>query len=479
MLQCHDYSKSGANNSAAIAGTSGSVPSAAWARSVSAGTDISKFLGVASDSSGNVYAAGYQTGSGTYTYGSKSVAGTNSGTNAVLVKYDSSGNALWVQSVSAGASISAFNAVAIDASGNIYATGYQSGTGTYTYDTQSVAGSSTGKNIILVKYNTIGSVQWARAGGNYSEFNGVTVDTSGNIYAVGYQSGGAACIYGSQSVSSGAGSGTNAVLLKYDTSGNALWARSVSGATDMSMFNAVAVDTTGNIYAAGYQAGTGTVTYGSQSVAGGSAAKNIVLVKYDSSGTAQWARSISAGIIESQFSSVAVDTSGNIYAAGAQSGSAALTYGSQSVAGSSANGNIVLVKYDTTGNAQWARSVSSGLNNTSFAGIATDANGNIYAAGQQIGYDSFTYGNQNSTAPISANNVLLVKYNSAGAAQWVRTTSTSIGGYSSSFNSIAVDTNSNIYAVGAQYGSGAFTYDGQSATGSNASNYNVLLVKYQ
>ena len=60
---------------------------AQWARTVSAGSGDSKFNSVAVDSSGNVYAAGYQYGSETYTYGpGVSAAGTGK-YNVVLVKY--------------------------------------------------------------------------------------------------------------------------------------------------------------------------------------------------------------------------------------------------------------------------------------------------------------------------------------------------------------------------------------------------------
>ncbi|HQF79157.1 MAG TPA: InlB B-repeat-containing protein, partial [Spirochaetota bacterium] len=115
---------------------------ALWAKSVTAGNDYSYFNSVAVDSSGNVYAAGYQSRTGSFTYGpGVSVAGSGS-SNVVLVKYNSSGNALWAKSVTAGTSESRFNSVAVDSSGNVYAAGYQRGTGSFTYGPGvSVAGS--------------------------------------------------------------------------------------------------------------------------------------------------------------------------------------------------------------------------------------------------------------------------------------------------------------------------------------------------
>jgi uncharacterized repeat protein (TIGR02543 family) len=401
---------------------------ALWAKSVTAGNDTSSFSSVAVDSSGNVYAAGRQWGTGSFTYGEGvSVAGTYADdANVVLVKYDSSGTALWAKSVTAGTNRSSFNSVAVDSSGNVYAAGRQSGSGSYTY------------------------------GETYGE--GVSV--------------------------AGSYSNANVVLVKYDSSGVALWAKSVTAGTNESRFNSVAVDSSGNVYAAGIQWGTGSLTYGEGvSVAGGSyAGYNVVLVKYDSSGTALWAKSVTAGNDTSSFSSVAVDSSGNIYAAGLQKGAGSYTYGAGvSVAGTYAdiNGsNVVLVKYNSSGAALWAKSVTAGTDWSGFYSVAVDSSGNVYAAGYQRGTGSYTYGPGVSVAgTYSAYNVVLVKYNSSGTALWAK--SVTAGNNRSQFNSVAVDSSGNVYAAGCQYGTGSYTYgEGVSVAGSYSDSDNVVLVKY-
>ncbi|WP_198429951.1 hypothetical protein, partial [Treponema primitia] len=124
------------------------------------------------------------------------------------------------------------------------------------------------------------------------------------------------------------------------------------------------------MYAAGYQTGTGTYTYGTGVSATGTyaAGNNVVLVKYDADGTALWARTVSAGSFVSYFISVAVDGSGNVYAAGSQYGTGTFTYGGVSVVGSYSSGaNVVLVKYDPSGTAQWARTVTAGSSGSQFS----------------------------------------------------------------------------------------------------------------
>jgi len=309
---------------------------------------------VAADSSGNVYAAGRQTGTGAFTYGAGvSAQGTYGGNNVVLVKYDASGTAQWAKTVSAGSSDSRFYAVAADSSGNVYAAGYQVGTGAYTYGAGvSAKGTNSGENVVLVKYNASGTAQWAKtvsagSSASDSEFNAVAADSSGNVYAAGYQLGTGAYTYGAGVSAQGTSSSRNVVLVKYDASGTAQWAKTVSAGSGTSVFTAVVADSSGNVYAAGTQSGTGAYTYGAGVSAQGTyASNNVVLVKYNASGTAQWAKTVSAGSSGSYFNAVAADSSGNVYAAGYQSGTDSYTYNPGiSAQGTYSSYNAVLVKY--------------------------------------------------------------------------------------------------------------------------------------
>ena len=179
-------------------------------------------------------------------------------------------------------------------------------------------------------------------------FVSVAVDAAGNVYAAGYQDGTYIYTYGDGVTAWGSSSNGNVVLVKYDSNGTALWARTVSTGTNSS-FNAVALDASGNVYSAGSQRGDGIYTYGDGVSVHGTASgigNNVVLVKYGSNGTALWARTVSTGTLDSQFHAVAADVTGNVYAAGFQSGTGTYTYGDGITAQGTASGqNVVLVKY--------------------------------------------------------------------------------------------------------------------------------------
>lgn len=79
----------------------------------------------------------------------------------------------------------------------------------------------------------------------------------------------------------------------------------------------MAVDSAGAVYAAGVIGGTGAYRFGgSVEVTGTLPELTGVLVKYDSSGTAQCAEVLGGGTTHSEFRALAVDADRALYAAG-------------------------------------------------------------------------------------------------------------------------------------------------------------------
>ena len=75
--------------------------------------------------------------------------------------------------------------LAIDASGNIFSTGYTDGN----LDGQTKTGTN---DLFVVKYNPVGVKQWTRllgASGAVTQAFGAALDSSGNIYTTGYTGG--------------------------------------------------------------------------------------------------------------------------------------------------------------------------------------------------------------------------------------------------------------------------------------------------
>ena len=180
---------------------------------------------------------------------------------------------------------------------------------------------------------------------------------------------------------------------------------------------------------------------------------------------------------------MAVDSSGYVYAAGTSSGQTTYNFRNSITATGTASTNVLLVKYDSSGKAQWAETLTSGTAGASYTGVAADGSGNIYAAGESYGTVTYGFGNgitATGTDIGGTGNVLLVKYNSSGAAQWAETLTTGNGNNGTTFYGVAVDGSGNVYAVGYGYGRTSYGFgNGVTASGAASGGTNVMLVKYQ
>lgn len=279
--------------------------------------------------------------------------------------------------------------LAVDSSGNIYLAGTTSNFG---------AG---GDDIALIKYNSLGVQQWNRTWGgiNNDSACAIALDSSNNIYITGTydRSGVIPPISG------------NIVLLKYNSSGQLQW-NATWGGSGLEKGNAIALDSSGNIYIAGL-----TISFAVGYT-------DMVLVKYNNLGEQQW-NTTWGRIYQDQIFSIALDSSENIYATG---------YTSNSAAGEI---DIVLVKYNNLGQQQW-NTTWGGSEPEAGCGIALDSSENVYVCG-------FT---------LEEAGIPLLKYNSLGLLQWSR-----IWGGSDDWSGwdIALDSSDNLYVSGGTNSSGS------------------------
>ena len=157
------------------------------------------------------------------------------------------------------------NGVATDSSGNVYVTGGTKGG----LDGNTSAGNT---DLFVVKYNSSGTKQWTKQLGSsgLDSANGITIDSSGNVYVTGVTFGGL-----DWNTSAGA---NDLFVVKYNSSGTKEWTEQL-GSASSDFANGVATDSSGNVYVAG-------VTYGGLD---GNSKGNVDLfvVKYNSSGTKQ------------------------------------------------------------------------------------------------------------------------------------------------------------------------------------------------
>jgi hypothetical protein len=364
-------------------------------------SQIDRCNGVAVDGGGNVYCAGYTSGS---------LGEANGGTyDAFVMKLNSSGQVQWITQLGAvtavpggdTSQIDICTGVAVDGSGNVYCAGTTSG---------SLGEANGGSNdAFMMKLNSAGVVQWitqigavtAVPGGDTSKYDycsGVAVDSSGNVYCAGYTSG---------SLGEANGGSNDAFVMKLNSSGAVQWITQLGavsavpgGDTSHNDYcDGVAVDGSGNVYCAG-------TTKGSLGEANSGGSYDAFVMKLNSSGVVQWITQLGAvtavpGGDTSQWdecTGVAVDGSGNVYCAGGTGGSLG------EAEGGGGNGDTFAMKLDSSGTLQWIRQFGASTkasatgdnsNYEEFFGIAVDSNGYVYAGGEADGDFAETNGGGN------------------------------------------------------------------------------------
>jgi hypothetical protein len=134
------------------------------------------------------------------------------------------------------------------------------------------------------------------------------------------------------------------------------------------------------------------------------------------------------------------------------------------------------VKYDSDGVARWAQTVTAGNSNSVFYGVSVASDGSVYAAGYVDGTGNYSFGNSVTAAGTFGNdNIALVKYDSAGVAQWAQTVTE--GNSNSVFYTISAASDGSVCAAGKIIGTGTYDF-GNSVTAAGTFSTNTVLVKY-
>ncbi|MBK6964748.1 MAG: SBBP repeat-containing protein [Bacteroidales bacterium] len=285
---------------------------------------------------------------------------------------------------------------------------------------------------------------WAKSEGgtNYDLTTSVAVDAFGNIYVTGTFSSSTVTL--GTTVLTNAG-GNDIFLVKYDTDGNVLWAKSAGGLKNEYAYS-LALDPSGNAYITGSFSSDsclfGTITEEPLTL-WLSGYEDMFLAKYDVNGNAVWVKNATGTFRECGYS-VSVDASGNPCVAGWFGPT--ITFDTITLTNTNITfeglGDVFLAKYNANGDVLWAKSAGGPGNDVAYSGVA-DASGNIYVTGwfddPAITFDTI------SLTSAGGYDVFLAKFDANGNVIWVK----SAGGTGSDLaNSVAVDDTGEVYLAG-------------------------------
>ena len=300
-------------------------------------------------------------------------------------------------------------AIVADNLGNAYVTGTSLGT-------------STGYDIVTIKYNTSGAEEWVA---RYDGFNGsdnavaITLDKTGNLYVTGY----------------GEGNGTSydIITIKYNSAGVQQWVARFNGpdnGSDRSF--AIKVDESSNVYVSGY-------------VSSQYRTPDYAVIKYNSLGVQQWVKYYNGpgDGVDVPFGLAVDPTTSDVYVTG---------FTTESITGS----DYTTIKYNSAGIQQWVRKYIGPYLDEAW-NIGLDAQGNVYVTGHSV-----------SLANIFG--CVTIKYSRSGAVQWTARYDGPENLYFQQ-NGFGVDSAGNVYITG---------YTPVSIAGTNPKQYKTVCatIKY-
>lgn len=418
------------------------TPSWQWAVS-GEGIYEEKGMGITSDSDGNVLVTGFFYAS-SITLGS--IVLTNAGDHDIfIVKYDPSGNVLWAKSYGSTGSDKAMS-IATNDKGNIFLAGHFTSS-SLSFGTIMLTNNGN-YDMFVAKFDSSGNALWAKSSGGTNDDMGYAIATndSGNVFVSGY--------FSSSSLSFGGDTLTNIdssdiFIVKYDSLGSALWAQSAGGAGMDYTYNSIAADRWGNIFITGFFS---SPVLSLDTIDVSNAGKSdIFIAKYDATGKVLWAKS-AGGTNDDACYDIATDTSGNAFITGYFS-SASISFDSITLQNNIPGfDRILIVKFDPSGNAVWAKRYGGNGTDRGYA-IANADSGNIFVAGFQssslLQFGSTTLTNAGSI------DIFVVKLKDSGTALWAK----SGGGTGYDFvMDIALDASENTFITGYFY-SPALSFD--------------------
>jgi type IX secretion system substrate protein/beta-propeller repeat-containing protein len=304
------------------------------------------------DASGNVYVTGY-------------VTNLVTGTDICTIKYNSAGLLQWVRFYNGpGNGDDRAFGISIDNVGNVYVTGYSTGTTTQT-------------DFTTIKYNSVGIQQWVAryngSGNGEDRAFGIAVDRVGNAYVTGFVTRG--------------GTDKDIYTIQYSPSGSLLWSHYYNGSNGNGDDEATAItlDTLQtHVYITGYASNSGT-------------GFDLTTICYDVDGSRDWVSTYTgSGNNDDRAFGLVTDNGGKyVYVVGYTT--------------SSANGSdYVIVKYHAIdGDSSWTAKYNGigGVSDKAF-GIVSDRLGNIYVTGLSTGNNSMS-------------DYVTIKYTSSGVRSWV------------------------------------------------------------
>jgi hypothetical protein len=246
----------------------------------------------------NLYEVGYTNGVIGAQYG---VHGTQ---DSFVTQVSTSGVFNWTSQLGAAGQTSEGNRVTTDSLGNVYVVGFTSGTLGAQYGTHGT------DDAFVSQFSSTGTLNWTSqlgAAGTITEGEDIVIDTSGNIYIVGYSAGVVGTQYGTH--------GTNDIFIaQFSSSGVLNWASQLGAAGQNTLGYSLILDSSNNIYSIGRTSAILGTQYGTHGTL------DFFMSSFSSSGVLKWSSQLGVAGSNTQGEKIVSDGCGDFFIAGFTAG---------------------------------------------------------------------------------------------------------------------------------------------------------------
>jgi hypothetical protein len=327
-----------------------------------------------------------------------------------------------------------------------------------------------GQDIFIVKYDITGNVIWAQGIGGIDD--DYAYGSTCDALGNFYITGRYGYSINLGTITLTYSSSANFFAVKYDAIGNVVWAQGCNGAYTG---HSISADAFGNIYATGIY-GVASITFGTTTLINTNQSyDDVFIVKYDEMGNVLWAKGFGGTKYDVSGGST-VDNYGNLYVTGAYY-SPSISLGTITLTNADSlttSGDIFVLKYDSLGNLLWAQGIGN-INTDYGQDINTDATGQVYVTGQfnsqYINLGTTTLTNAGYTG--ISTDIFVVKFDTSGNVLWAK----GIGETAEQYGYSSIDSSGNLY-LACRSSSPSITFGPFTLTNINAGYYDVYVVKY-
>jgi len=376
------------------------------------------------DNNGNVLITGSTTDA-TLTLGTQTITNPSPGVLfPYFIKYDNNGELLWFKTPNYDTSSifgdNVINNIITDNLNNVYIIGYYNDF--ITFDDITINSNNLSEMTMFVfKFDSSGNVLWGKSVGGNQGFGetiqpmDIVVNDNNDIYISGRTQ--------SQGINFGNGvslsltSGINFFTVKFNSEGNALWAKKVSGSGGSTSPGGyyIDIDGLGNIYCSGDFSNDQLLFDNNQSLNNTSNGdSDIFLVKYSPDGTIIYAKKY--GSVNNETVHEISVKNNNIHLVGEYDNS--FTLGNTTLL-TSGYRDIFVAKFDLEGNAVWAKK-AGGSNFDDSQSVTVDNDDNVYISGFYRSGDMSIGNTVFENSVTDAVNTFCAKFDSNGNFIWYK-----------------------------------------------------------